>query len=184
MTAAHCAKTLMVASTSGNAVLRQCPKLLMPGMIEFIAKSASSADDDQVSEARTTALGEVWKAISVLFSSIVEDSRMYFFFFRTESRLICFFFLQTGIRLLGILLPTVSLILDPTSSPPSALHMQGVAQLLSYATSSPAVFKEATATLNPVMRETLERSIRQAVGNRGSAQGQQAAKPQISLRSF
>jgi len=90
----------------------------------------------------------------------------------------------TGIRLLGILLPTVSLVLDPTCTPPSALHTQGVTQMLSYATSSPAAFKEATAKLTPAMRETLETSIRQAVGNRNTTQGQQATKPQISLRSF
>jgi len=127
----------------------------------FLAKN-TSVEDDSASETQRTALGEVWKATSVLFSSTPEEARC---------------------RLLGVLLPTVSLVLDPSLSPPSDLHTQGVTQLLLYATSSPAVFKEATATLTPTMRETLEISIRQAVGNRSSV-GQQAAKPQISLRSF
>jgi HEAT repeat-containing protein 5 len=76
LTAAHCAKTLILASTSGNKITRQCPRLLIPGMIEFIAKNVS-IEDGKASEAQMTALGEVWKAISILFSSTPEGSRMY-----------------------------------------------------------------------------------------------------------
>jgi hypothetical protein len=65
----------MAAATSGNVMLRQCPKLLMPGMIEFIAKNASSVVDDKTSEGQTAALGEIWKATSVLFSAVPEGSR-------------------------------------------------------------------------------------------------------------
>jgi HEAT repeat-containing protein 5 len=62
-----------------------------------------------------------------------------------------------------------------------------VKQLLTYATTSPVAFKEATAKLEVETRELLEVSIRKAVGGSGAgaqAQSQAATKPQISLRSF
>ena len=74
--------------------------------------------------------------------------------------------------------------LDPNCSPPSILHTQGITHLLSYATSAPVAFKEATGTLPSTTRDKLEMSIRQAVGGMGGAKQTQAAKPQISLRSF
>ena len=76
------------------------------------------------------------------------------------------------------------LVLDPDCSPPSALHTQGITHLLSYATLAPVAFKEATGTLPNTMRDILELSIRQAVGGVGGGRQAQAAKPQISLRSF
>jgi len=75
LTAAHCSKTLIVASTSGNAMLRQCAKMLMPGLIEYIAKMAPHVNDGSVSETHVAAIGEVWKAFSAFFSSVAEDQR-------------------------------------------------------------------------------------------------------------
>jgi len=91
----------------------------------------------------------------------------------------------TGARLLGVLLPTISLLLTNSQNTTSPLLSQTIKHLLSYATSSPVAFKEAAAKLDPATRELLEQSVRKAVaGNATSGPVQAAAKPQISLRSF
>lgn len=89
----------------------------------------------------------------------------------------------SGPRLLGVLLPTMTLLLDPSQTPPSTLHTQTVAQVLSFATTSAPAFKEATTKLPADMKETLETSVRNAVGGR-KAPTAESHKPQISLRSF
>lgn len=86
--------------------------------------------------------------------------------------------------MLGVLLPTMALLLDPSRSMPSTIHTQTVTHVLALATSSPAAFKEATGKMDQAARETLETSVRQAIGGAGSAASQQSAKPQISLRAF
>jgi len=159
--AAQCAKTLIVASTSGNGMLRQCAKLLLPGLIQYVAKIAPLVSDGSISEAHAAAIGEVWKAFSAFFASVPEGERT---------------------RTLGVFLPTISLLL---SGAPSAVLSQTVAQLLLYATSSPSAFKEATGKLEPTTRDLLEQSVRRAVGAGNSSTAvQSAVKPQISLRSF
>ncbi|KAK0495924.1 clathrin-coated vesicle protein [Armillaria luteobubalina] len=164
LTAAHCAKTLMIASTSGNPVLRQCAKLLVPSLIEYIAKMAPLANDGSITETHAVAIGEVWKAFSSFFASVAEEHRS---------------------RLLGVILPTITLLLTNTEASPSPVVTQSIAQLLSYATSSPAAFKDAAGKLEPSSRELLEQSVRRAIGgNATSATAANAAKPQISLRSF
>ena len=90
-------------------------------------------------------------------------------------------------RALGILLPTISLLLDPASSttvPKSKLHTLAVTQALSFARASPAAFKEATEKMDLSAKEILEASVRQALGANAAATSQTAAKPQISLKSF
>ncbi|KAJ3520851.1 hypothetical protein NM688_g9102 [Phlebia brevispora] len=159
--AAHCAKTLVMASTSGNVVLHQAAKLLLPGMIECVAKLAVM-DDDASYERRSQIIGEIWKAFSALFMSTAEELRP---------------------RVLAVLLPTMTMLLEPAATPPPALHMQTIAQILTFATSSPLAFKEATMKLNAETRETLETSVRQALGGNKNA-ANDAHKPQISLRSF
>jgi hypothetical protein len=77
---------------------------------------------------------------------------------------------------MSLLLPNQPSTTDPVTS-------QTVAQLLSYATSSPAAFKEAASKLDQSKRDLLEQSIRRAIGTNGSA-ASATAKPQISLRSF
>jgi hypothetical protein len=84
---------------------------------------------------------------------------------------------------LGVLLPAMTLLLDPSKATPSAIHTLTVKHVLSLATSAPAAFKEATGKMGPTARETLETSVRQSLGAAGSA-NQQSSKPQISLRSF
>ncbi|KAK7064864.1 clathrin-coated vesicle protein [Favolaschia claudopus] len=162
--AAHCAKTLIVASTAGNATLQQCAKMLMPGLIEYVAKMAPLVSEGSITEPHAAAIGEVWKAFSAFFNSVPEADRT---------------------RLLGVLLPTITLLLTNPQAAATAVTSQGVKELLSYATSSPAAFKEAAAKLDPATRELLEQSVRRAVGaGSQSSASQTTAKPQISLRSF
>ena len=91
---------------------------------------------------------------------------------------------RTGSRVLGVLLPTIVLLLDPAKTTPSATHTLAVTQLLSFATTSPAAFKEATGKMDTAAKEALELSVRQALGANAANASQPAAKPQISLRSF
>ena len=90
----------------------------------------------------------------------------------------------TGTRLLGVLLPTIALLLLNAQSSPSPVTSQSVVQLLAFATTSPVAFKDAAAKLEPETRELLEQAVRRAVGGNAAAQAQASAKPQISLRSF
>ncbi|KAF7337120.1 Clathrin-coated vesicle protein [Mycena venus] len=162
--AAHCAKTLIVASTSGNAMLQQCAKMLIPGLIEYIAKMAPLVSDGSITEPHAAAIGEVWKAFSAFFASVSEAYRT---------------------RLLGVLLPTITLLLTNPQAAATPVTAQGVKELLTYATSSPAAFKEAAGKLDPATRELLEQSVRRAVGaGSQTTTSQTTAKPQISLRSF
>lgn len=162
--AAHCAKTLIMASTTGNAMLQQCARMLFPGLIEFIAKMAPLVSDGSITEPHAAAVGEVWKAFSAFFSSVSEDQRT---------------------RLLGVFLPTITLLLLNPQAAATPVVSQSVRELLMYATSSPAAFKEAAGKLDPATRELLEQSVRRAVGGgSASAAAQTAVKPQISLRSF
>ena len=95
---------------------------------------------------------------------------------------------NVGARVLGVLLPTITLLLASNGAGTQALSAsiptQATAQLLTYATASPAGFKEAAGKLDPATRELLETSIRRAVGGAQGTQAQQVVKPQISLRSF
>lgn len=145
-------------------------------MVECLAKIAACVDE--LPEKHLTTVGEIYKAFSVLFGSLAEDLRMYF----CDACLNGYSCMYTGPRALGVLMPPMILLLDPGRTPPSAFHAQSVAQLLSFAASSPTAFKEATSKLDPQMRESLESSVRQALGNK--ALTSEAPKPQISLRSF
>jgi hypothetical protein len=87
--------------------------------------------------------------------------------------------------MLGILLPALTLLLDPNQTTPSPLHTLALNQLLIFASSSPIAFKEATGKLDQGIKERLESAVRNAFSNKSSgAATQQSAKPQISLRSF
>lgn len=77
MTAAHCARTLIAASASGNVLLRCCVKKLMPALIEYIAKMVPLVSDGSISESHATAINEVWKAFAIFFGSLAEAARMY-----------------------------------------------------------------------------------------------------------
>jgi HEAT repeat-containing protein 5 len=56
-------------------MLRQCAKFLLPALIEYIAEMAPLVDDGSISEQHLAAIGEVWKAFAVLFTSLPEDQR-------------------------------------------------------------------------------------------------------------
>lgn len=152
-------------------------------MVECLAKIAASVTDE-ATDAQLAMADEIFKALTALFSSLPEDLRKSRTPQSASSRrtltispTIC-----AGPRALGILMPVMILLLDPARTPPTKMHGQAVRQLLALAALSPSAFKEATGKLEPQMRDTLETSVRQAVGGRGPATD--APKPQISLRSF
>ncbi|EAU90073.2 clathrin-coated vesicle protein [Coprinopsis cinerea okayama7 len=166
LTAAHCAKTLIMAASAGNPTLRQCVKLLIPGLVQYIAKMAPHVHEGTLTDVHLAGIGEIWKAFAAFFAATAEDHKS---------------------RVLGVLLPTIALLLlnsPPSQGPIASLSSQTVKQLLAFATASPAGFKDAAAKLDPPVRELLEQSIRRAVGGTAGATTQAAAKPQISLRSF
>ncbi|KAF7309872.1 Clathrin-coated vesicle protein [Mycena indigotica] len=160
--AMHCAKTLIVASTSGNPLLHQCTRLLVPGLVEYIAKMAPLVSDGTISGPHAAVVGEVWKAFSALYGFAPEEQKA---------------------RLLGVFLPTITLLLSNPQAAATAVTTQSIRELLTYATSSPAAFKEAAGKLEPPIRDLLEQSVRRAVGSINTATSQ-TTKPQISLRSF
>ncbi|EJD52751.1 ARM repeat-containing protein [Auricularia subglabra TFB-10046 SS5] len=165
LTAAHCAKTLINGATAGNPALQHCVRFLVPGMITYIARVASLATDAETPppEIYVKAAEETLKAFTAFYNSVPESKRT---------------------LALAVLLPVQVMLLDPARSPPSQLHVNAVAQLLSFATTTPVAFKEATAKLHAPIREKLETSVRQAIGGASAGQSAQSAKPQISLRSF
>jgi hypothetical protein len=74
-TAAHCAKTLITASASGSVMLRQCIKMLLPGMVQYVAKVAGMEADEAAVQSHLPAVGEIIKAFGTLFANIAEDLR-------------------------------------------------------------------------------------------------------------
>ena len=58
-------------------MLRQSARFLLPALIEYISKMAPLMDDGSISEQHLTAIGEVWKAFTVLFASLPEDQRKF-----------------------------------------------------------------------------------------------------------
>ena len=167
-----------MASTSGNPILRQCTRLLLPGLVECLAKAAASSDEASPPEHVMATVGEINKAFSALFLSLSED-------LRTSHRRVEGYrssLVSSGARALGVIMPVLILLLDSSRQPPTPLHTQCVTQLLSLAAASPTAFKDATGRLEQSMKDTLETSVRQALGSK--AQSAEPAKPQISLRSF
>ena len=75
LTAAHCAKTLILASGSGSAILHQCAKLLLPGMVEYVAKVPGLATDETAMRKQSPIMEEVFKAFNVLFLNVAEEAR-------------------------------------------------------------------------------------------------------------
>ncbi len=66
LTAAHCAKTLITASVSCNPVLKQCTRLLLPSLVECLAKGAAFSDDAS-SARRLLSLGGADPAPQVVY---------------------------------------------------------------------------------------------------------------------
>jgi hypothetical protein len=154
--------------------------MLIPGLIEYIAKMAPLVSDGSITEPHAAAIGEVWKAFSAFFASVSEAHREF------HLSILCLIANPIlGTRLLGVLLPTITLLLTNPQAAATPVTSQSVKELLVYATSSPAAFKEAAGKLDPATRELLEQSVRRAVGAGSQTTATQAtAKPHISLRSF
>jgi HEAT repeat-containing protein 5 len=76
LTAAHCAKTLILASHSGGLVLRQCTKILIPSLVEYIINIAALAAEGTIKDFHVSAVAEIWKAFSALFNTITEPQRL------------------------------------------------------------------------------------------------------------
>ncbi|EPQ55802.1 ARM repeat-containing protein [Gloeophyllum trabeum ATCC 11539] len=160
-TAVQCAKTLVVASASGAPVLRYCSRLMIPSLLGYLLGLAN-LKQSSVQDVHVKGAAETLKAFSSYMDLVPEDLRH------------C---------VLGILLPTLALLLDSTSSPPP-LHSLCISQLLSYASSYPAAFKATTAKLDVHKREALEESLRQSLAPRASGVDSASQRPQISLRAF
>lgn len=58
-------------------MLHHCVRLLVPGLVEYVAKMSPLVHDGTVTEAQITAIGEVWKAFSAFFLSTPEVHREY-----------------------------------------------------------------------------------------------------------
>lgn len=178
MIAVHCAKTITVAA-AGSDFLRSCSRLLLPALVQYIARLSSRLDDDTLSEQHCASIEEVYKTFAALLLFVTEEKRKGYrcIVGNLYSRVI------VGTRVLCVILPTITLLLRPSRIPLAPVHSSAVSQLLSLAASSPTFFKEAAVQLDPKIREMLEVSIRRAVEGT-SATTQSVNRPQISLRSF
>jgi HEAT repeat-containing protein 5 len=65
----------MMAGAQGSPMLKECARLLIPGLIEYVAKMAPLVHEDRISEAQATSIGEVWKGFGAFFASVTEDHR-------------------------------------------------------------------------------------------------------------
>lgn len=158
-------------------------KLLVPETITYLAKVASLSDETEEHRLHTPAVEEIFKALVSLLPAVPESSRMFHFLpLLLHLKLTCNYIL--GPAMFGILLPTLSLFLSSSTNPTSSLPTVAVSHLLTLATTWPVAFKEAAAKLDQEVRDTLEGSIRQAVGGKKAASQPGIVKPQISLRSF
>ena len=180
LTAAHCAKTLFTTAASGSVVLRQCVRSLMPGMVEYLARVAAFGDNTKAMQTHAVAVGEVLKAFNSLFTNLTEDLRMHYH----TSMSLCFTDYFEGTRLLGVLLPTLTTLLEPATSSPSALHTQAISQLLVFASASPNAFKDASTKLAAETRDRMQGAVREALSSHAPVTTTSNAKPQISLRAF
>jgi len=60
---------------SGNALLFQCSKLLVPGLIEYITTVVPILNDEVLSETQLLVMGEIWKGLFSFCSSVRETQR-------------------------------------------------------------------------------------------------------------
>lgn len=71
----------MATASTGGPVLQYCVKLLVPGMITFIAKVASFSDEPEKQKIHVSAVEEILKALVSLFQAVPERSRMFFSYY-------------------------------------------------------------------------------------------------------
>jgi hypothetical protein len=82
-------------------------------------------------------------------------------------------------------MPPITCLLQANDEKHGSAHKAAVAQLLAFASTAPAAFKEAASLMNQEQREVMETSIRQAVVDQSKGNVQASTnKPSIALRSF
>jgi len=180
MTAIHCATTLLQASlrTSPTSlsstpvpspILQHVALHLISPLIAFIAESVAISSAQDLPPIMLEGVKQVIKGLVGWTSGLPEPSRP---------------------KGYGVLLPTLSLLLDDndSSTQPSGLHLIATTTMLGLAQNAPGAFKDATLAMDESERGRLEKAVRDAVGQR--AERQQAgsagaeAKKVIELRSF
>ncbi|SJX63142.1 related to LAA1-AP-1 accessory protein involved in TGN-endosome transport [Sporisorium reilianum f. sp. reilianum] len=178
LTAVNCARTVVLASSRGNAALLYCVGQLLPGLIEvvcragpLVASSTPRAGATPMTALRS-ALEDVIKTFAGLVAVLPSEGE-----FRAQA--------------LAIILPTLLVLLSPSSV--TELHMFTVRQLITLAGQHAAAFKEATAALDAERRAVLENAIRAQLGQAaavsggaGPAVGAAVKQPasSIALKSF
>ncbi|KAI9492675.1 hypothetical protein BDB00DRAFT_420321 [Zychaea mexicana] len=80
--------------------------------------------------------------------------------------------------LLSIVLPTLTVLMDPSASETTPVHRTVVAQILTLATSTPLAFKDTVSELPDHVRIRLETSVRQSVMSNQEQQQQQQQQKQ------
>lgn len=75
LTAVHCAKTLIVAASTGNLMLRHCTKMLLPGLVEYVARIATALADGGATDKDIAGASEVIKAFAAFFAVVPPDQR-------------------------------------------------------------------------------------------------------------
>ena len=111
-----------MAAARGNGVLQYCIGQLLPALIEYIAIVSAA---ETVSPTLLSSATEVMKTFLALASSIQPQHR------RT---------------LLDVLVQTLLLPIDITTTPSPPLHTLAVQHLLALAAQDPAAFKQTTST--------------------------------------
>ncbi|TCD62248.1 hypothetical protein EIP91_007144 [Steccherinum ochraceum] len=140
--------------------LQHTIKLLLPAVVDCISAIAT-ADSKQHLQHHTLVVFELWKLMAHLYGHVQVDLR---------------------INVLSVVLPSMILLLNPTNAP---IHNATVQQILSFATATPDIFKEAASHLQPEMLKVMEDSVKQVLGgSKAIAAADSGSKPQISLRSF
>lgn len=78
LTAAHVARTLILASATGSVALKACTRILLPGTVDFVVRVVPSLRDASISEHHLAAIGEIWKAFVGFYTTSQEDIRTSF----------------------------------------------------------------------------------------------------------
>lgn len=180
LTAIHCATTLLQTSlrtspTSLSAAPTPSPTLqhlalhLISPLIAFVAEAVATSSAQDLSPLTLEGVKQVIKGLVGWTSGLPEPSRP---------------------KGYGVLLPTLSLLLDDgdSSAQPSGLHLIATTTMLGLAQNAPGAFKDATQAMDESDRGRLERAVRDAVGQRAerlqAGAGSAEAKKVIELRSF
>ena len=183
-TALHCTSTLLSASLrpvpsnlassspAPSPILQHAALHLLSPLITFISETvlASASSNSSASDVMTLeGVKEAVKALITWTSGLGDDIKS---------------------RGYAVLLPTLCLLLDPTTSSTastqSPLHALATNTLLNLAQSAPRAFKDATMSMDVDERKKLEKAVRNRVevGQARGAQGAALEKKGIELKSF